>query len=177
MKSWLVCCIVLLSFSDTVAQKRTDQSSLETLFLPTAQPSSNLHLVKGKRWPNMWGAYDYNRWRVQHGTEPIPETLFLKLVGSEEQLAAAHKRQKNFRLLQFGTRTLSLVSLVLMGGGIFADDSRHTCLYGALGASLATVSALGLMLGTDHLRKQGLSPAEVQAMIDQHNRKVLKDLD
>ncbi len=177
MKSLLVCCIVLLSFSDTVAQERTDQSSLETLFLTTAQPSSSLHLVKGKRWPRMWGAYDYNRWRVQYGEEPLPETLFLKLVGSEEQLAAAHKRQKKFRLLRYGTRTLSMFSLVLLGGGILADDSRHTCLYGAIGASLATVSALGLILGTDHLRKQGLSPAEVQAMIDQHNREVLKDLD
>ena len=125
MKSWLVCCIVLLSFSDTVAQARTDQSSLETLFLTTAAPSSSLHLVKGKRWPGMWGAYDYNRWRVQHGAEPIPETLFLKLVGSEEQLAAAHQRQKKFRRLQFGARTLSLVGLALLGRGLLADDSRQ----------------------------------------------------
>lgn len=177
MKSLLVCCIVLLCFSDTVAQERTDQSSLETLFLPTAQPSGSLHLVKGKRWPRMWSTNDYNRWRVQYGAEPLPETLFLKLVGSEEQLAAAHKRQKKFRLLRYGTRTLSMFSLVLLGGGILADDSRHTCRYGAIGASLATVSALGLIVGANHLRKQGLSPAEVQAMIDQHNREVLKDLD
>ena len=177
MKSLLVCCIVLLSFSDTVAQERTDQSSLERLFLPTAQPSSSLHLVKGKRWPSMWGAYDYNRWRVQHGAEPIPETLFLKLVGSEEQLAAAHKRQKKFRRFQYATRVLTTVSLVLMGGGIFADDSPHKYRYAASGGFLAAGTALGLMVGTNHLRKQGLSPAEVQAMIDQHNRAVLKDLD
>ncbi len=177
MKSLLVGCIVLLCFSDTVAQERTDQSSLETLFLPTAQPSNSLHLVKGKRWPGMWGAYDYNRWRVQYGEEPIPETLFLKLVGSEEQLAAAHKRQKKFQLLQRGTRTLSLLSLVLMGGGILADDSPHKYRYAAIGASLATVSALGMIVGTNHLRKQGMSPAEVQAMIDQYNREVLKTLD
>ena len=176
MKSLLVCCIVLLCFSDTVAQERTDQSSLERLFLTTAQPSSSLHLVKGKRWPNMWGAYDYNRWHVQYGTEPLPETLFLKLVGSEKQPAAAHKRQKKFQLLRAGTRTLSLVSLVLLGGSLLTDDhGQHH--YGTIGASLATVSALGLIVGTNHLRKQGLSPAEVQGMIDQHNREVLKDLD
>ena len=116
-----------------VAQERTDQSSLETLFISTAQPSNSLHLVKGKRWPRMWGAYDYNRWRVQYGAEPIPETLFLKLVGSEEQLAAAHKRQKKFRLLQRGTRTLSLLSLVLLGGGLLTDDSRKQNHYMASG--------------------------------------------
>ena len=116
MKSLLVGCIVLLCFSDTVAQERTDQSSLETLFLPTAQPSNSLHLVKGKRWPGMWGAYDYNRWQVQHGAERLPETLFLKLVGSEEQRAAAHKRLKKFRRLQYGAQTLGMFSLVLIGG-------------------------------------------------------------
>ncbi len=71
-----------------------------------------------------------------------------------------------------------MVSLALLGRGLLADDSRQkNNIYVGIGASLATVSALGLILGTDHLRKQGLSPAEVQAMIDQHNREVLKDLD
>jgi len=42
---------------------------------------------------------------------------------------------------------------------------------------LAAGTGLGLIVGTNRLRKQGLSPADVQAMIDQHNRAVLKDLD
>ncbi len=177
MKSWLVCCIVLLSFSDTVAQERTDQSSLETLFLST-QPSDSLHLVTGKGWGSLRNAYDYNQWHVQHGAEPLPETLFLKLVGSEEQLAAAHKRQKKFQLLQYGARVLSSIALGLMGAGILADDdSPHKYRYSASGAFLAAGTGLGLIVGTNRLRKQGLSPADVQAMIDQHNRAVLKDLD
>ncbi len=66
---------------------------------------------------------------------------------------------------------------MLLGGSLLADDHRPQHHYAGIGATLATVSALGLVLGTDHLRKQGQSPDEVQAMIDQHNREVLKDLD
>ncbi len=69
------------------------------------------------------------------------------------------------------------MSLVLLGGAVLADDSRQARLYAGTGAALATGSALGLMLGAKHLRKQGLSPAEVQTLIDQYNREVLKDLD
>ena len=34
-----------------------------------------------------------------------------------------------------------------------------------------------MMLGINHLRKQGLSPAEAQTLVDQYNHGILNDLD
>ena len=177
MKSLLVCCIVLLSFSDTVAQKRTDQSSPDVLLSAVAHRADTLHSVSVKRWPNRWGVRDYNRWLVHYGSDPVSEITFLKLIGFEEQIPATRKRQRKFRRLQRGARIVTSVSLVLLGGAVLADDSRQARLYAGTGAGLAWVSAIGLMLGAKHLRKQGMSSAEVQALVDQYNREVLKDLD
>ena len=177
MKSLLVCCIVLLSFSDTVAQKRTDRSSPDVLLSAVAHRTDSLHSVSVKRWPNRWSVRDYNRWRVHYGRDAVSEITFLKLIGFEEQIPATRKRQRKFRRLQRGAQIVTSVSLVLLGGAVLDDDSRHARLYAGTGAALATGSALGLILGAKHLRKQGLSPAEIQALIDQYNREVLKDLD
>ena len=64
-----------------------------------------------------------------------------------------------------------MAGVLCLGGGLFTRNPT----YSYIGSGLATVSALGLIAGTSHLRKQGLSPTEVQAMIEQHNHTVSVD--
>ena len=160
----------LASLSDAFAQPLPDQASSVAF----GQDTLSLVLVK-RKYPNGWSVNDYNRWRVDYGTEPLPETTFLKVVGLNDQLSAAQERQKKFRRLQRRTQIVAMAGLVLMGGSLLKEDSEY--LYGGLGASLAAASAGWRMIGINNLRKQGLSPADAQALVNQYNDAVAEDRD
>ena len=169
MKALLVGCIVLLCFSNAVAQDPPERSRANAPLSAVVSYTDSLHLVRVKGWSNLWSPRDYNPWQVHYGADPIAETTFLKLVGFEEQVPAARKRLKKYRRLQLGMRVLGLAGLGFLTSSLLTDDANRSHTFTGVGASLATVSALGLVIGTSHLRKQGLSPADVQALIDEHN--------
>ena len=161
----------LASVGETVAQALPEHASAQ------GTRQDTLHLSLASKYPSLWTHRDYNRWRVECGTEPLPETTFLKVVGLDDQIAAARQRQKNFRRLQRGARFVTMAGLFLMGGALLNDNDRDLGLYGSAGAGLAVVGAGSMMLGIHHFRKQGLSPAEAQALVDQYNRAVIQDFD